>query len=161
MRFGSKWVGSAVAAVAAAAVLAAGASAAAGGAVQLSVRSSAYGKLVFGPGGRAVYMFAPDRRSKSTCYGSCAKAWHPLLTTGAPLAGPGVVASLLGTTPRKDGGMQVTYNGHPLYFDNMGGETHGAGEIGCQQLDVNGGIWLVVKPNGQPNTAKSKGETHA
>ena len=156
MRFGSKWVGSAVAAVAAAAVLAAGASAAAGGATQLTVRGSDYGNAVFGPGGRAVYMFAPDRRSKSTCYGTCAKSWHPLLTKGRPLAGPGVKANLLGTTTRKDGSVQVTYNGHPLYFDNMSGESNAAGEIGCQHLDVNGGIWLIVKPNGEPNMAKAK-----
>jgi predicted lipoprotein with Yx(FWY)xxD motif len=158
MRFGLKSVGLAVAVAATAAVFAAGASAAAGGATQLTVRGSDYGNVVFGPGGRAVYMFAPDRRSKSTCYGTCAEFWHPLLTKGRPLAGPGVKADLLGTTTRKDGSVQVTYNGHPLYFDNMSGESNAAGEIGCQHLNVNGGIWLIVKPNGQPNMAK--GKTH-
>jgi len=160
MRYGLQSVGLGVAVAAAAAVLAVGASAAAGGAAKLSVHDSAYGKVLFGPGGQAVYMFAPDRRSKSTCYGACAKAWHPLLTHGAPLAGPGVNANLLGTTTRKNGTVQVTYNGHPLYFDNMSGESHAAGEIGCQQLNINGGIWLIVKPNGQPSMSKAKGETH-
>jgi predicted lipoprotein with Yx(FWY)xxD motif len=150
MRFGLKSVGLAVAVAATAAVFAAGASAAAGGATQLTVRGSDYGNVVFGPGGRAVYMFAPDRRSKSTCYGTCAEFWHPLLTKGRPLAGPGVKANLLGTTTRKDGSVQVTYN--------MSGESNAAGEIGCQHLNVNGGIWLIVKPNGQPNMAK--GKTH-
>jgi len=156
MRFGLKSVGLAVAVAATAVSFAAGASAAAGGATQLTVRGSDYGNVVFGPGGRAVYMFAPDRRSKSTCYGTCAKFWHPLLTKGRPLAGPGVKAILLGTTNRKDGRVQVTYNGHPLYFDNMSSESNAAGEIGCQHLNVNGGIWLIVKPNGQPNMAKAK-----
>ena len=50
----------------------------------------------------------------------------------------------------------MTYNGHPLYFDNMSGESNAAGEIGCQHFNVNGGIWLIVKPNGQPNMAKAK-----
>ena len=101
-------------------------------------------------------MYAPDRASKSTCYGTCATSWHPLLTKGAPLAGPGVKANLLGTTTRKDGRVQVSYNGHPLYFDNMPGESHASGEISCQHLNVNGGIWLILKPNGQPNMSKAK-----
>jgi predicted lipoprotein with Yx(FWY)xxD motif len=142
--------------MAATAALAVTASAATGGATQLSLRDSAYGKVLFGPGGQAVYMFAPDSPSKSTCYATCARAWHPLLTKGKPVAGPGVKANLLGTTTRKDGSVQVTYNGHPLYFDNETGESHKAGEIGCQHLNVNGGIWLIMKPNGQPNTSKAK-----
>ena len=159
MRFGSRRVGLGAAiavAAAAAAVIAVGASAEAGGATQLSVRGSDYGNVLFGPGGRVVYLFAPDHRSKSTCYGTCARFWHPLLTKGRPLAGPGVKANLLGTTTRKDGRVQVTYNGHPLYFDNMTGESNAAGEIGCQHLNVNGGIWLIMKPNGQPNRSESK-----
>jgi hypothetical protein len=72
------------------------------------------------------------------------------------VAGSGVKASLLGTTTRKDGSVQVTYNGHPLYFDNMSGESNAAGEIGCQHLNINGGIWLILKPNGQPNTSQAK-----
>ena len=129
---------------------------ASGGEATLSVRGTDYGKVLFGPGGLAVYMFAPDRPSKSTCYGACAKAWHPLLTKGRPVAGLGVKTNLLGTTRRKDGTVQVTYNGHPLYFDNETGESNHAGEIGCQHFNVNGGIWLIMKPNGQPNRSKAK-----
>lgn len=140
----------------AAAVLAVGVSAATGSAATLSVRGSAYGNILFGPDGRPVYMFAPDRASKSTCYGTCARAWHPLLTKGKPVAGPGVKANLLGTTTRKDRSVQVTYNGHPLYYDNMSGESNRPGEIGCQHLNINGGIWLIMKPNGQPNMSKAK-----
>ena len=156
MRFGLQSVGLGVAVAVAAAVLAVGASAASGGAAKLGVRGSDYGKVLVGPGGLVVYMYAPDRRSKSRCYGTCARFWHPLLTKGRPLAGPGVKANLLGTTTRKGGKVQVTYNGHPLYFDNMPGESHAAGEIGCQHLNVNGGIWLIMKPNGQPSTSKAK-----
>jgi predicted lipoprotein with Yx(FWY)xxD motif len=155
MRLGLQaiWLG---VAVAAAAVLAVGAQAQTSGAVKLSVRTTDYGHVLFGPGGKPVYMFAPDRRSKSTCYGTCAKYWPPLLATSKPLAGPGVKANLLGTTTRKDGKVQVTYNGHPLYYDNMPGESHTSGEIGCQHLNVNGGIWLIMKPNGRPNRSLSK-----
>jgi predicted lipoprotein with Yx(FWY)xxD motif len=111
MRLGLHVVGLGVAGAAAAAGLAVGASAAPGGAPQLSVRGSDYGNVLFGPGGRVVYLFAPDHGSKSTCYGTCARFWHPLLTNGAPMAGQGVKASLLGTTTRKYGSVQVTYNG--------------------------------------------------
>ena len=156
MRFGLQSVGLGVSVAVAAAVLAVGTSAAAGGGTTLSVHRSDYGNVLVGPGGLVVYMYGPDRRSKSTCYGTCARFWHPLLTKGRPLAGPGVNANLLGTTTRNDGSAQVTYNGHPLYFDNETGESHKAGEIGCQQFNVNGGIWLIMKPNGQPNRSKAK-----
>ena len=160
MRFGLQSVGLGLAVTVVAAALAVAASAATRGATTLNVRATDYGKILVGPGGAVLYMFAPDRPSKSRCYGTCARFWHPLLTKGRPLAGPGIKANLLGTTTRKDGTVQVTYNGHPLYLDNMPGESHAAGEIGCQHLNVNGGIWLIMKPNGQPNRSKSKGETH-
>ena len=156
MRLGSQSVGLGMAVAAAAAAFAVGASAAPSGTPQLSVRASDYGNVLFGPGRRVVYLFAPDHGSKSTCYGTCARFWHPLLTNGAPTAGPGVNANLLGTTTRKDGSVQVTYNGHPLYFDNMTGESNASGEIGCQHLNVNGGIWLIVKPNGQADLSRAK-----
>lgn len=35
---------------------------------------------------------------------------------GKPHAGTAVRASLLGTTKRKDGKLEVTYNRHPLYY---------------------------------------------
>src|SRR5262245_15391595 len=90
MRLGSKSVGLgvAVAVAVAAAAFTMGASAADGRGTPLSVRGSDYGNVLFGPGGLVVYMYGPDRRSKSNCYGTCARFWHPLLTKGRPLAGP-------------------------------------------------------------------------
>jgi predicted lipoprotein with Yx(FWY)xxD motif len=121
-------------------------------AARLAVRSSEYGKAVFGPSGKVVYVFGADRGSTSHCYGVCAKAWPPLLTRGAPLAGPGVQANLLGTTKRKNGTLQVTYNRHPLYYY----EADKVGKIMCQHANMHGGLWLIIKPNGQPNRAKGK-----
>jgi predicted lipoprotein with Yx(FWY)xxD motif len=143
-----------VAALVAVAVAAVVASApqAASSAARLSVRSSAYGKTVFGPNGKVVYVFGADRGSTSRCYGECAKAWPPLLTKAAPLAGPGINAKLLGMTKRKGGKLQVTYNGHPLYYY----EGDKPGDIKCQHANMHGGLWLIIKPNGQPNTAKGK-----
>jgi predicted lipoprotein with Yx(FWY)xxD motif len=137
---------------AAAAVVLASAQAAPGAAARVSVRSSEYGKTLFGPSGKVVYVFGADRGSVSRCYGACAKAWPPLTTTAPPLAGPGVEAKLLGTTKRKDGKLQVTYNRHPLYYY----EADTRGKIMCQHANMHGGLWLIVKPNGQPNMAKGK-----
>src|SRR5713101_9699661 len=132
--------------------LVASAQGAAGAAARLSARSSEYGKTLFGPSGKVVYVFGADRGTTSRCYGVCAAAWPPLLTSAAPLAGPGVVAKLLGTTKRKNGALQVTYNGHPLYYY----QADKVGKIMCQHANMHGGLWLIIKPNGQPNTAKGR-----
>ena len=68
------------------------------------------------------------------------------------MAGRGVEAKLLGTTRRRDGALQVTYNGHPLYYYSADPR----GKIMCQHANMHGGLWLIIKPNGQPNTAKGK-----
>ena len=138
--------------VAAVAGLEASAQAAPQAAARLSVRSTEYGKALFGPSGKVVYVFGADRGSTSRCYGVCATAWPPLLTSAAPLAGSGVQAKLLGTTKRKNGTLQVTYNGHPLYYYSA----DKVGKVMCQHANMHGGLWLVIKPNGQPNTAKGK-----
>ncbi len=64
--------------------------------------------------------------------------WPPLLTTGAPTAGSGVTASMLGTTKRTDGTTQVTYNGWPLYYyvsDKAAGDTTGENVQGSLVCD--------------------------
>ena len=111
----------------------------------VNVRTTPLGKILVNAQGHTLYLFAPDKHGKSTCYGSCATYWPPLLVTGKPTAGAGVKASLLGTTTRKDGKHQVTYNGHPLYTyvaDSAAGTTSGQG------LNLSGGLWWVVSPAG-------------
>jgi predicted lipoprotein with Yx(FWY)xxD motif len=118
----------------------------------LTLASSRYGKVIFDSHHRALYLFAADRGSTSTCYGECARVWPPLLAHGAPAAGSGLTSSLLGVTKRTDGTMQVTYAGHPLYYFN---EDHGSG-IACQGANSQGGFWYVVNADGSAN--KSHGE---
>ena len=48
-------------------------------------------------------LFERDKHGKSSCTGSCATAWPPLIASGKPLASAGAKASLLGTTKRADG----------------------------------------------------------
>ncbi len=71
-------------------------------------------------------------------------AWPPLLAKGKPRAGDGARKGLLGTTRRRDGRLQVTYAGHPLYYY----VEDAPGRILCHNVDEFGGLWLVVKPNG-------------
>ena len=109
--------------------------------------------------GRTLYLFAADTSTKSTCDDGCAQAWPPLMTSGKPGASAGVKASLLGTTKRADGRLQVTYNHHPLYTfykDTRKGQTKGQG------LDFFGGEWYAVSPAGktvekEAKTASSSG----
>jgi predicted lipoprotein with Yx(FWY)xxD motif len=97
--------------------------------------------------GHALYTFAPDKASKVTCTGACAKIWPPLmLSSGAkPAAAGGVKASLLGSDPNPSGGRVVTYKGWPLYTyvtDTTAGVAHGQG------LNLNGGLWYLISPSG-------------
>ena len=133
-------------------VVSAPAGAAPSAAARVTVRSTEYGKALFGPSGKVLYVFGADRGSTSHCYGVCEAAWPPLLTKGAPLAGAGVDSKLLGMTKRRNGALQVTYNGHPLYYYSA----DKVGKIMCQHVTLHGGLWLIIKPNGQPNTAKAK-----
>ena len=60
-------------------------------------------------------------------------------------AGKGARASLLGTIRRRDGRLQVTYRGRPLYYYAH----EGAGEVRCHNVDLNGGLWWVIGADGK------------
>jgi predicted lipoprotein with Yx(FWY)xxD motif len=111
----------------------------------LTVRSTQFGRVLFDGRGQVLYGFTRDRRGgPSRCYGACAKAWPVYFKTGTMRAGNGVKQSEIGTTRRRDGRLQVTYNGWPLYFYAH----EGPGEVKCQNVDQFDGLWLVVRPNG-------------
>jgi predicted lipoprotein with Yx(FWY)xxD motif len=86
-------------------------------------------------------LFEKDKNGKSACDGACATAWPPLLTNGDPTPGPGVNASLLGTTTRSDGTTQVTYHGWPLYYYAA---DKAPGDITGQNVDSFGAEWYVI-----------------
>jgi predicted lipoprotein with Yx(FWY)xxD motif len=101
--------------------------------------------MLFDSRKQAIYIFQNDPRGRSTCYGRCARAWPPVLTRATPQARDGVQASLLGTIRRRGGARQVTYAGKPLYFYAH----ERPGQILCHNVDLNGGLWWVVGPNGR------------
>ncbi len=104
------------------------------------------GKVIVEENGMTLYDFHKDKGTTSACYGECAVAWPPLLTTGEPKATGGAKQSLLGTSKRKDGTLQVTYKGHPVYGfveDKKPGETNGNDFKGF------GAQWYALEPNGE------------
>jgi predicted lipoprotein with Yx(FWY)xxD motif len=104
------------------------------------------GSILVDGNGRTLYLFEADKGTSSTCYGQCADYWPPLLTSGAPQAGAGVNASLLGTTMRTDGKTEVTYGGHPLYYVVT---DHNPGDVTGQGVNNFGAPWDVVGPDGK------------
>src|SRR5438270_13622578 len=103
---------SAVVAATAAALALAGPNTTSGG-TAVKIAGSKLGRILVDSKGITLYDFVKDKGTTSVCYGACAALWPPLLSTGKPVAGPGVKASLLGTTKRKDGKLEITYGGHP------------------------------------------------
>jgi len=112
---------------------------------RVKVVSSDFGSVIADGKGEAFYLFDKESSEKPRCYGACASVWPPVLTKGKPQAANGVSQRLLGTTKRANGKLQVTYAGHPLYYyvDDS------PGTILCHDVAEFGGLWLVVKPNGQ------------
>lgn len=99
--------------------------------------------------GRALYLLEGEPADSSTCYDGCAEAWPAFMAPEeAPEAGsPSVRSDLIGTIERRDGGTQVTYGGHPLYY--YSGDT-GAGQTSGQDVTDQWGEWYLVRPSGKP-----------
>ncbi len=111
----------------------------------VSLRTTRLGMVLVNASGHTLYLFGLDKNGKSACSASCATYWPPLLSRGKPTAGRGVKVSLLGTTKRSNGSLQVTYNRHPLYtfsLDKRAGQTSGEGSVAF------GGKWDAVSAKG-------------
>ncbi|NJD28457.1 MAG: hypothetical protein FIA92_09180 [Chloroflexi bacterium] len=96
--------------------------------------------------GNAVYLFTPDPEggTGSACTEGCLANWPAVLVPegSEPAAGAGVTGALT-TFERPEGGRQVAYAGHPLYFfanDPAPGDTNGQG--------LND-VWFLVTPAGE------------
>ncbi|MGN6217424.1 MAG: COG4315 family predicted lipoprotein [Solirubrobacterales bacterium] len=117
-----------------------------GSAAVVSLGHTKVGMVLVDSNGMTLYDFHKDKGTTSSCYGACAKAWPPMTTEGKPTVGNGASASKLGTTERKDGTMQVTYAGHPLYTfveDKKPGEANG------NDTSAFGAQWYALKGNGE------------
>lgn len=135
-------------------------SASSGGGTVSAAEISGLGTVLVNSEGLTVYMFAKDQGTTSSCYGACAEGWPPVLAEGKPTAGEGAMSSQLGTTKRKDGTMQVTYAGHPLYTFV---EDKAPGEATGNESTAFGGKWSVMDEAGEAvaGTATNGGSEEA
>ena len=106
----------------------------------LATRDSAdLGTFLTDTRGMTLYLYTKDDVGISNCYQGCAAAWPPLMAQSDPVLTADLPGAI-GTTTRTDGGLQVTYNGMPLYYwakDQTPGDTTG------QNV---GGVWFVINP---------------
>ena len=115
---------------------------------KVTLHKTKIGNVLATSSGRTLYLFMKDKHGKSACYGQCATYWPPLMKKGALRAGTGVKAKLLSTTKRKNGKLQVRYNGHPLYLFKL---DKGAGQIQGQRQNFFGGKWYALTSSGSAN----------
>jgi predicted lipoprotein with Yx(FWY)xxD motif len=113
----------------------------------IASRQTKDGVILVGPRGQTLYLFNRDQNGASRCYGRCARNWPPLRATGRLVAkgGSGVKQRWLSTTRRRDGKLQVTYEGHPLYVN--AGHTK-PGSLKGDHAHEFGGRWYVVPTKG-------------
>jgi predicted lipoprotein with Yx(FWY)xxD motif len=104
-------------------------------------------RVVVSQNGFTLYHSSKDKRNsgKSTCYGTCEEIWPPYLTLGRPTVKSGAEQSLVGTIRRKDGSLQITYAGYPLY--NYALDPPAAAE--GFHFHATGGVWLLIGPSGE------------
>jgi predicted lipoprotein with Yx(FWY)xxD motif len=128
---------------------AAGGSGSSASSATVKTQNGPLGSYLASSSGRALYLFASDTSSTSSCTGECAVAWPPLTAKGSVTALDGARSSDIATITRPDGTRQVTYAGHPLYY--FAGDS-GAGQTNGQGVDGFGALWWLVAPSGQKIT---------
>lgn len=107
----------------------------------LRVSSDTESEYLVARSGRTLYFYTPDEQGKSVCYGECVQEWPPYVVASAAMltnVGAEIDVRAVGFATRENGAIQVTYNGHPLYF-YIGDEK--PGEMTGQGVD---GVWYVV-----------------
>ena len=100
-----------------------------------SAQKAKVGQVVVDAQGRTLYRFTAEAQGRPVCTGSCVDTWPP-----ATVKDDGGLPDHVATVKRPDGGgLQLTYDGHPLYRysgDRSASDANGDGV---------GGQWYVVK----------------
>jgi len=103
--------------------------------------SDELGDFLVAANGLTVYLYTPDSADTSVCVDDCLRIWPPLMaTTGEALADPALPGEV-GVFERPDGGLQISYQGVPLYYffgDGSPGSTNG------QNFKE---VWFVIPPD--------------
>jgi predicted lipoprotein with Yx(FWY)xxD motif len=118
-----------------------------------SASSTALGERVLvNAKGRTLYVLTPETSRHLLCTSSeCLKFWPPLTvpSRGTKLVRGAGVHGRLGILQRKNGVLQVTLNGLPLY---RFAEDRASGEVNGQNFKGFGGIWHVLGVSGAPSS---------
>lgn len=119
----------------------------ASGAQVVVAENDSLGSYLTDEDGFSLYLFTDGNGNPVPCTSDeCVEAWPIFATEGEPSAGDGVDASLLSTTERSDGTVQVVYNDWPLYY--FAGD-EAPGDVNGQGIESFGGIWYLVAPSGE------------
>jgi predicted lipoprotein with Yx(FWY)xxD motif len=116
----------------------AAAPAAAGDTVAVKTAETELGNILVGPNGHTLYGFTNDVDGQSSCSGTCAEAWPPLIVDADWTVGPGLDNAVFNTVTREDGTEQLVAGRWPLYYfsgDTAPGDVNGQGS---------GGVWFAV-----------------
>jgi predicted lipoprotein with Yx(FWY)xxD motif len=109
------------------------------------------GTLLVGADGKTLYAFTNDTAATSTCFGTCATAWPPVIVPEDWQVGPGLDSAVFSSIIRTDGQRQLVAGKYPLYSfsgDTAPGETNGEGS---------GGVWFVIAPDASLIKAAGQG----
>jgi predicted lipoprotein with Yx(FWY)xxD motif len=130
-----------------------------GGPATLKLTSARQGRFLVDGQGHSLYLFEKDERGESYCNDACAAVWPPLETSSTPRGAAGVESAALGTIKRDDGDLQVTYQGHPLYYYAADAST--AGKTQGQGVNQFGADWYLVNASGKPLESKPSSESNS
>ena len=115
------------------------------------------GQLLASPDGLTLYGFTNDAKARSSCYGTCAELWPPVIVDENWTVDPGLDAGIFATTVRKDGSLQLVAGKWPLYTydgDAAPGDVTGQGSGGVWfAVGVDGKLINGAAPAGQPDVA--------
>lgn len=106
--------------------------------VEVKAGTTGLGRVLVGPDGHTLYGFTNDVANQSTCSGTCATAWPPVIVTAGWQVAPGLDSGLFSTIVRADGQEQLMAGRWPLYYfaaDAAPGDVNGQGS---------GDVWFVV-----------------
>lgn len=107
----------------------------------IAIGNTSAGEVLTDAHGMTLYTFDNDTEGESSCTGSCATTWPPLITTeNSPPSDIEGAQGEFTIITRDDGDKQIAYDGKPLY--TYIGDT-AAGDISGDGLN---GVWHIATP---------------
>lgn len=109
----------------------------------VKITQTVLGDVLADVDGMALYAFTNDVDAQSTCSGTCAEAWPPVIVDPDFIVSPGLDSGIFATTIREDGAHQLVAGKWPLYrfaADAKPGDITGQGS---------GDVWYLVDLDGR------------